>query len=365
LASTLAISRRAVHGILRIYQLITTSQQPNCPPTVSISEISSLMLTYLGQTPGEREPLNLSEACNRALSMIRTSMPKEVDLKADLPCAGPTINANAHQIQQVLTNQATYAWEALGEGGGAIHLAVKTFPPADIPATHRFPVDWQPQDNLYACLEVTDAGCGISEKDIEKIFDPFFTAKFTGRGLGLPVVLGIIRAHSGAVTVEREAGRGTVFRVFWPVSAEEVPRQPEQAAKASEIEGGGTVLLVEDEQMVREMAKAMLMHLGFAVLEAKDGIEAVEVFRQHKDTIRCVLSDLNMPRMDGWETLAALRQLAPGIPVVLASGYDQAQVMAGDHSEWGQAFLGKPFRSKGLSDAIRQALENKRAGGPT
>ena len=326
------------------------------------SEVSGLMLTYLGQTPGRHEPLDLSEACRRSLPMLRAAMPKEVDLEVDLPSPGPTIKANAHQLQQVLTNLATNAWESFGEGRGAIHLTVKTVSPADIPATRRYPLDWQPQDNLYACLEVTDAGCGIEEKDIERLFDPFFTSKFTGRGLGLSVVLGIVRAHYGAVTVESEADRGSVLRVFLPVSAEAVPRPPEKAAQAPEIEEGGTVLLVEDEQMVRDMAKAMLTHLGFAVLEAKDGIEAVEVFRQHKDAISCVLCDLTMPRMDGWETLAALRKLAPGIPVILTSGYDQAQVMAGDHPEWPQAFLGKPYRLTGLCDAIRQTLEKKQGG---
>jgi CheY-like chemotaxis protein len=117
------------------------------------------------------------------------------------------------------------------------------------------------------------------------------------------------------------------------------------------------VLLIEDEQIVRDMANAMLVYLGFDVLEAKDGIEAVELFRQHKDKIRCVLSDLSMPRMDGWETLAALRKLAPGIPVILSSGYDQAQVMAGDHPEKPQVFLCKPYQLTGLKDALTKAVD--------
>jgi len=116
------------------------------------------------------------------------------------------------------------------------------------------------------------------------------------------------------------------------------------------------VLLVDDEEMVRKVCKAALTSLGFTVLLARDGVEAVEVFTQHNDEVRCVLCDLTMPRLNGWETLAALRRLAPGLPVILASGYDMAHLMAGDHPEQPQAFLSKPFQLEGLRDAIGRAL---------
>ena len=324
------------------------------------AEVSGLMLTYLGQTRGKREPLDLSETCRRSLPMLQAAMPKDVVLKTDLPSPGPAINANANQIQQVLTNLCTNAWEAVGDGRGVIHLIVKAVSAADIPAAPRFPLDWPPQDTTYACLEVADAGCGIAGQDIEKLFDPFFSRKFAGRGLGLPVALGIVRTHGGVITVQSEPGHGSVFRVFFPVSAEAVPRQPKKVANAPEIEGGGTVLLVEDEEMVRDMAARMLTHLGFSVLAARDGVEAMEVFRQRQDEIRFVLCDLTMPRMDGWETLAALRELSPGIPMILTSGYNEAQVMGGDHPKFPEAFLSKPYGFKELSDAIARALANKK-----
>jgi CheY-like chemotaxis protein len=116
------------------------------------------------------------------------------------------------------------------------------------------------------------------------------------------------------------------------------------------------VLLVDDEQMLRKLGGTVLTRLGFSVLLAKDGVEAVEVFRQHQGEVRCVICDANMPRMDGWQTLAALRKLAPGLPVILCSGYDQAQVMAGDHPELPQVFLSKPYQLQTLRDAISRAL---------
>ena len=330
------------------------------------AEMSGLMLTYLGLSFEKHEPLDLSETCRQGLPMLQAIKSVKVVLETDFPYPGPTIHANANQILQILSNLITNAWEAVGESRDTIHLSIKTVSAVNIPAGHRFPLGWQPQNNAYACLEVTDSGCGIEEKEIENIFDPFFSSKFTGRGMGLAVVLGIVRAHDGTVTVESEPGHGSIFRVFFPISGEGILRQPEKlgndgdilinTVSPTEIAGNGTVLLVEDEEMVRNMAAFMLTRLGFSVIEAENGVEAMEIFKQRQDEIRFVLCDLTMPHMNGWETLTALRKLAPDIPVILASGYDKAHVMSGDHPELPQAFLGKPYHFEGLSDAICQVL---------
>jgi CheY-like chemotaxis protein len=217
-------------------------------------------------------------------------------------------------------------------------------------------LDWQPRDGLYAGLTVTDTGCGIDAADIEKLFDPFFTSKFLGRGLGLPIVLGIVRAHCGGVTVASKTGQGSVFSVFLPIFAGEISRPPQRLIKGLQVTGGTAVLVVDDDPMLREIAQAALTHLGYEVLVAKDGIEAMAVFKQHRASIGCVLCDIVMPRMDGWETLSALRRLAPDLPVILSSGYDQVQVMAGDHADLPQYFLGKPYDLAGLRGMIQQAL---------
>ncbi|MBU2621846.1 MAG: PAS domain S-box protein [Proteobacteria bacterium] len=324
------------------------------------ADMSGLMLTYLGQTNGKHEPLDLSDALRQSMPMLRAAMPKDVALNTDLPSPGPTISADGDQVQQVIANLVINAWEAMSDNRGAIHLIVKTVSLSDISAAHKFPIDWKPQENAYTCIEVVDSGCGIAGKDIEKIFDPFFSTKFTGRGLGLAVVLGIMKSHGGSVTVESESGRGSIFRVFFPVSKQLLLfQQQEKAGEIPVLEGGCKVLLVEDEEAVRKMSKTMLMHMGYTVLEAKDGVEAVDVFRQHKDDIRCVLCDLTMPRLDGWGTLAALRKLAPGIPVILASGYDKENVMAGDHPERPHEFLKKPYNLNELGDAMRRSVAKK------
>ncbi len=185
------------------------------------AEVSTQMLTYLGQTPSKRELLDISEILQKTLPMLRAIMPKNIALNIELPSPGLIIHANENQIQQVLANLLANAREALVDHLGVIHLSVKTVTPTEIPEEHRFPLDWHSQDPVYACLEIADSGCGIAPSDIEKLFDPFFSSKFTGRGLGLPVVLGIARAHGGVVTVESEPGRGSIFRVFLPLAGEE------------------------------------------------------------------------------------------------------------------------------------------------
>ncbi len=181
------------------------------------ADVSGLMLTYLGQTAASRKLLDLSELCRRNLPMLRAALPADVILKAGPSAPGPAIFADETQIRQVLTNLISNAREAIAAGEKTIHLNVKRVCAADIPDSPRFPVGWLPKDGDYACLEVSDTGCGIPEPDIERIFDPFFTRKFTGRGLGLPVALGIVRTHGGVVTVESGPGRGSIFRVFLPL----------------------------------------------------------------------------------------------------------------------------------------------------
>ena len=261
-------------------------------------------------------------------------------------------------IQQLITNLVTNAWEANGDRHGAIHLNVRTVPTKGIPARNRFPVDCQPDGVAYACMEVVDRGCGISNEDLNNLFDPFFSSKFTGRGMGLAESLGIMRAHHGFIIVESEKDRGTTVQTYFPMAPETASPKPEPAPCVTQSSLPVTVLVVDDTPVVLQLATRTLQNLGFTVLAAEDGVQAVEVFRQHQAEIACVLCDLTMPRMDGWATLAALRKLAPGIPVILASGYCEADVMTDSHHEMPQAFLGKPYGCKALGDVLARVIPN-------
>ena len=238
------------------------------------AELSTLMLTYLGLVSVKPEHIDLSEICRRSLTLLQAAAPKGTILKVDFPSFGPVVRANAGQITQVLVNLVTNAWESAEENRSGIALAIQTVSQTDIPACKRFPANWNPQGSLYACLEVVDAGRGIACKDIENLFDPFFTTKSTGRGMGLSVVLGIVRAHNGGITVESVLGQGSVFRIFLPLSPETIPTQIDKAAHPPERQEGGTILLVEEDERVRNMSKIMLSFLAYKILKAEDGIEA-------------------------------------------------------------------------------------------
>ena len=320
------------------------------------SNVSGNLLAYVGKARDKIELIDLAELCRMSLPVPQAGKPGKVDMETDLPVPGPLISADAKQIQQILTSLVINAWESIGAETGTIYMSVKTVSATDIPESCRHPIKWKAREQQYACLEVADSGCGILEKDMENLFDPFFSTKFVGRGLGLPMVIGIVQTHAGGITIESRIGGGSVFKVFFPLSAQKEDIHNKQVNKVPNIVAGGTVLLVEDEKSIREMTTIMLVRLGFTVLQAKDGVEAVEIFEKHKNEISCLLSDLAMPRMDGWETITAIRAIRHDLPVILASGYDEATVMAGEHPELPDVFLNKPYALNKLGDMIGRAM---------
>ena len=329
------------------------------------AEVGTQMLTYLGQSQVNLEPLDLAEVCLRSLALLQAALPPNAVLETNLPSPGPRLHANTNQIQQLLTNLVTNAWEASDNSRGPIRLAVKTVSAEYIPTADRFPHDWQPHaTSAYACLEVADAGRGISHQNRGNLFDPFFSTQFTGRGMGLPVVLGIARAAGGGVTVESEPGRGSVFQVFFPLSRAAVTLPSTPLASIPKTSRGCTVLVVEDDPSLRETFALTLKVCDFSVLTAEDGAAALALFEQHRDDIGCVLCDVIMPGMNGWETLTALRRLAPDLPVILISGYSEGEVMSGDHHEQPHAFLPKPCDVRKLVATINKVWSRSQDAQP-
>jgi CheY-like chemotaxis protein len=208
-------------------------------------------------------------------------------------------------------------------------------------------------EGRYVFLEVGDTGEGMTPEVQKKIFDPFFTTKFAGRGLGLAAVLGIVRAHHGALKVFSEPDQGTTMRLLLPAAASGVVAAPRNVPLP--WQGGGVALVVDDEETVREVALRMMEALGFTTLAARDGREAVEIYRKNAARIRLVLLDLTMPQMDGEETFRAIRAINSSATVILMSGFTEMESLDRFRGTGLAAFLQKPFSLESLKEVVQRA----------
>lgn len=320
------------------------------------SDISGLLLTYLGQNSSKLEPLDLSEICRQSLPGLETAMPSGISIDTNFKFPGPVVCANKSLLQQVLTILITNAWEAIRDTTGKVTVVVKTVPASFIPDSHISHIEWVATSEMFACLEVADTGCGVVKEEMDKIFDPFYTTKSTGRGLGLAVAMSLIRAWRGFIHVNSEVQKGSYFGVFLPLAVGKCPQQFDLVTDKETFKAESSVLIVDDDPVLCAVMEAMLNHLGFTVFVAMTGAEAVALFQKHHNSIDCLVTDLSMPDMDGWETLEALRKIKPDLPAILASGYDEAHAMKGDHKELPQAFLHKPYTKDDLKNVLNRVL---------
>lgn len=328
------------------------------------ADLARQMLAYSGRGQFLIEPIDLNEVVRDMAHLLEVSISKKAVLKFNFAENLPTFDGDMTQIRQIIMNLITNASEALGDSSGAIAISTGArLCDRDyldmVGETLRATLDEPLAEGVYLFLEVQDTGCGMDKVTIERVFDPFYTTKFTGRGLGMSAVLGIVRGHRGAINVYSEEGNGTTFRVLLPANV--IDEQEQTAVKTAtevggEWHGSGTILVADDEETVRTVGTQMLSRMGFETITARDGREAIEIMKEHGDEIRCVLLDLTMPHVDGAEAFQEIKHLKPDVRVILCSGYNEqdATKRFGDHGLAG--FIQKPYSMSALREKLRDIL---------
>ncbi len=352
---------------LALLDLPETGDAAECLNQIKIAarraaELTRQMLAYSGKGRFVVQPLQLGELVREMTELLQVSIPRRCELRIHFAEPQPIVEADATQLRQVAMNLILNAGEALGDRPGTINVSagVRDCDRAYLAGSH---LDDDLPPGRYAYLEVADDGCGMTPEVLARIFDPFFTTKFTGRGLGLAAVLGIVRGHRGALRVESAVGHGTTFTVLFPATDLEV-MATDTAANDDAWRGGGTVLVIDDEEAVRGLARAMLQSLGFEVLTADGGDAGVRVFSDHADRINAVLVDVAMPQQDGLQTVQALRAVRLNARVIVVSG--SAPDDEKEFAALGLAgFLQKPYHRQELLAVLRAALRESNGSAPT
>jgi PAS domain S-box-containing protein len=333
--------------------------------TLRAADLTRQLLAYSGKGAFVVRHLDLSTEVREMATLLRTSISKQATLAWELASDLPAVSADPTQIRQIVMNLITNASDALGESGGTITLRTGVSSLEELeqqrfgaPPHGEDPPD--PSRGPLVYLEIGDNGAGMSPDTLSRIFDPFFSTKFSGRGLGLAAVMGIVRSHHGFIRIRTEPGKGTAFRVLFPAVSGIAPRSKKATTERSEWRGSGTILIVEDEEGVREVAERMLQDIGFQTIGAEDGRRALDIMEEIGNSVTAVLLDLSMPRMGGAETFRRLREMRPDLPILMMSGYTE-QVVAPQFNNSGPGitgFLQKPFLAEDLIAVLRRFAES-------
>ncbi len=318
------------------------------------------MLAYSGKGRFVVADTDLSGIVEENTHLLRAAISKNTVLNLRMARNLPRVSVDAGQLQQVVMNLITNASESLGGRPGTVRIATGAAE-CDAARLAASRTAEKPAPGRFVWLEVTDTGCGMDEKTLERIFDPFFTTKSAGRGLGMSAVLGIVQGHRGAIMVESAAGRGSTVRVLLPASAE-APAEPgrgERAPAPAPPRPPVAVLVVDDEDIVRTPCAAMAEHAGYRAFTAGSGEEAVAILRAHRKEIGIAILDLGMPGAGGEAVFDALRAVKPDLRVILSSGYDEHDATGRFHGRGLAGFIQKPYDTKGLAAALERSLKGR------
>jgi CheY-like chemotaxis protein len=318
------------------------------------AELCQQMLAYSGKGRFVVQPIDVSEVVLGTVRLLEASIPKHITLKLDCVPSDRAVEADIVQLRQIVMNLVLNAADAIAERRGMITIRTGAMHcDADYLGSTFF--DDRLDSGHYAFIEISDNGCGMDKATRAQMFDPFFSTKSHGRGLGLAAVLGIVRGHKGAIKVYSEVAVGTSIKVILPVSALPAQRLERTPVSPRSPTLQGSVLIIDDEPMILGIAREILEHAGFNVITASDGEEGLAKFRAHPET-RLVLLDLTMPRMSGDEVFRELRKLKADVRVLLSSGYNEQDTTSRFAGKGLAGFIQKPYGAEQLVEAVKSVL---------
>jgi two-component system CheB/CheR fusion protein len=310
------------------------------------------MLTYAGQTSFSSTLINVTELVDEMIKMLKSTISQNVVIHQSLVADIPAITGDASQIRQIVMNLVINAAEAIGEEQGVIRVSLSGTEIIAVPSEKDY-LGKDIQPGRYLRLEIIDSGCGMDSETRRRIFEPFYTTKFTGRGLGMSAVLGIITAHKGALQLTSQPGQGTTFKIYLPIQEGASTRETLQQVSYQPWRGSGTILLVEDEEQVMGIVRDMLNTMGFNVIGALNGREALELYRVNAADITLVVTDLGMPIMDGYALFHELKKLKPELPIVISSGFGDIAVTSRIPPENVAGIVSKPYSFAQLQEVLK------------
>ena len=317
------------------------------------ADLARQMLAYAGKGRLEVERIDFGKLVAETSQLLRSSVNKGISIDMDVQQGASFVEVDATQLRQVVMNLVVNASDAIGHQPGHIAVSVREeFVSAETLASAYATAGLA--EGRYVSLSVSDTGSGMDAETQARIFDPFFTTKATGHGLGLAAVLGIIRSHKGAIRVESEPGAGTTFTVLLPALAAVAQEVEATATAEAAWDAAGTILVIDDDEAVRRLTRRAVALHGFDVIEAVDGQDGVDKFREHAREIVAVILDMTMPKLTGDEVLAQVRAIDPSARVILMSGYADEAVGVNSGQLRPDAFIQKPFTIEALSSALKE-----------
>jgi two-component system cell cycle sensor histidine kinase/response regulator CckA len=324
------------------------------------ADLTHQLLAFSRKQFIEMKVINLNNLIDNLYKMLGRLIGEDVDLQIMLSKDIDNINGDTGQIEQVIVNLSANARDAMPKGG---KLTIETANVELDEAYCRFHVNTQP--GKYVMLVISDNGDGMDDATKENIFEPFYTTKGLGRGtgLGLAIVYGIVKQHNGSIEFYSELGHGTTFKIYLPIVEGEVskliqPIQPEESKKIDILTGNETILVVEDEDILREMAVEFLSSIGYNVLSAENGGMALMIAEQHKGMIQLMLTDIVMPNMNGRQLAERLQREHPDMKVLYTSGYTENVIAHHGILDSGLNFIGKPYKLQSLAEKLRDLLDS-------